>query len=136
MVRQDDFTKSLLILECWRQGVSYGNHQIPMMILGCLTNRQKLGWGSYLDILKSLPKYSATIEQPNRDKWPDIWEPNFVRLLHAVDGVYDGSMPDPAMGGLFWADTKTVDNPWFKEKILGSALHPACANQNSFMIFR
>lgn len=106
------------------------------MILGCLANRQKLGWGNYLEVLKSLPKFSAVTELPNRDKFPDIWEQNFVRLLHAVDGVYDGSMPDPSMGGLYWADLKNVTNPWFKEKVIDNPLHSICANQNSFTIFR
>ena len=124
------------MLECWRQGHTYGNHQVAVMIMGCLANRQKLGWGNYLDILKNLPKFSSTNELPNRDKFPDVWEANFVRLLHAVDAVYDGSMPDPAMGGLYWADLKNVTSAWFQEKVIDNPVHSICANQNSFTIFR
>lgn len=140
MVRQDDFVKSLLVLECWRQGKDFGNHQIPLMIMGCLANRQRLGWGSFLEILKALPKFSATLVQPNRDLVPDIWEPNFVKLLHAVDGVYEGSINDPALGGVYWADLSKgksgITNPWFQEKILDSSVHVACSNQGPFTIFR
>jgi len=140
MVRQDDFVKSLLILECWRQGKDFGNHQIPLMIMGCLANRQRLGWGSFLDILKGIPKFAATLIQPNRDQVPDIWEPNFIKLLQGIDGVYDGSVPDPALGGIYWADLskgkKGITNPWFQEKVIDSASHLACANQGPFTIFR
>ena len=138
MLRQDDWVKSLLVLEAWRQGQGFGNHQIPMIILGCLANRQKLGWGTYLDILKGVPKFSSTLVQPNRDIYPDIWSPDFVKLLHAVDGVYDGSIGDPALGGLYWADLSKgragVTNPWFREKILD--VRTPCANQGPFTVFR
>jgi hypothetical protein len=138
MLRQDDWVKSLLVLEAWRQGQGFGNHQIPMIILGCLANRQKLGWGTYLDILKGVPKFSSTLVQPNRDIYPDIWSPDFVKLLHAVDGVYDGSIGDPALGGLYWADLSKgragVTNPWFREKILD--LRTPCANQGPFTVFK
>ena len=135
-LRQDDFLKGQLVLECWRQGCMHGNHQVPVIILGCLANRQKLGWGNFLEILKGVPKFSATLELPNRDKFPDIWNPNFVRLLHAVDSVYDGSMPDPAFGGVFWATLPNVDNPWFIEKVLNNPVHSVCANQGPFTVFR
>lgn len=132
--------KSLLILECWRQGKDFGNHQIPLMIMGCLANRQRLGWGSYLEILKGVPKFAATTEQPNRNEFPDIWAPDFVKLLQAVDGVYDGSIPDPSLGGVYWADLRKgksgITNPWFQEKILDNPSRTACANQGSFTIFR
>ena len=138
MLRQDDWVKSLLVLEAWRQGQGFGNHQIPMIILGCLANRQKLGWGTYLDILKGVPKFSATLVQPNRELYPDIWSPDFVKLLHAVDGVYDGSIADPALGGRYWADLSKgragLTNPWFVEKILD--VRTPCANQGPFTVFR
>lgn len=139
MLRQDDAVKSYLVLECFRQGSDFGQ-QPTLMVLGCLANRQRLGWGSFLEVLQKVPKFSATVEQPNRDKWPDLWNPEFIKLLHAVDGVYDGSVPDPALGGLYWADLskgiKGITNPWFREKILNSPQHPAVANQGPFTLFR
>jgi len=140
MLRQDDFVKSQLVLECWRQGHHFGSHQIPLMILGCLANRQRLGWGSFLEILKNVPKFAYVLEQPNRDVFPDIWAPEFVKLLHGVDGVYEGSIPDPALGGIYWADLSKgkagITNPWFRDKVLASPVHTACANQGAFTIFR
>ena len=128
------------MLECWRLGQGFGNQQVASMIMGCLSNRVRLGWGSWFEVLQKIPKFSATIEQPNRDLFPNIWAPDFVKLLHLVDGIYDASIPDPALGGLFWADLsggiKGITNPWFVEKILKSPAHSVVANQNSFTIFR
>ena len=138
MLRQDDFVRAQIVLECWRQGCGFGNHQVPLMIAGCLSNRVRLGWGQWLDVLKGRPKFSAVLEQPNRDKWPEIWSPDFVKLLHSIDGIYDGSIADPAMGGLYWCDLRAgisgITNPWFRDKILNS--HKVCANQNSFTVFQ
>ena len=138
MLRQDDAVKAYVVLECWRQGHHVGNHQIPLMIAGCLSNRVRLGWGQWLDVLMGVPKFSATLEQPNRDKWPDIWSPDFVKVLHAIDGIYDGSIADPALGGLYWADLSKgragITNPWFQEKILD--VRTPCANQGPFTVFR
>ncbi len=139
MLRQDDAVKSFLVLECFRQGSDFG-HQPALMVMGCLSNRVKLGWGSWIEVIQKIPKFSSTIEQPNRDKWPDLWSPEFIKLLHAVDAVYEGSCPDPSMGGLYWANLKGglkgVTNPWFVEKILKSAAHTACCNQSAFTCFR
>jgi len=110
------------------------------MIAGCLSNRVRLGWGSWLEVIKKVAHFSATLEQPNRDQLPDIWEPNFIKLLHSIDGIYDGSIADPALGGIYWADLskgiKGITNPWFVEKILNSPAHTQCANQGPFTIFR
>jgi hypothetical protein len=140
MLRQDDFQQALVILECWRQGCDFGNHQIPTIIAGCLGNRVRLGWGSWLEVLKNVPKFSAVLEQPNRDKVPDIWEPNFIKLLHNISGIWDGSIADPALGGIYWADLSKgkagITNQWFQEKIIDSPAHLPCANQGPFTIFR
>lgn len=140
MVRQDDYVLSLIITECWRQGSDFGNSQIPLLILGCLANRQRLGWGAFLDVLKSVPKFSSVLVQPNRDKFPEIWDPSFIKILHAAGGICDGSVPNPALEGLYWADLSQglggVTNPWFRDKVLNSAQHSACCNQGPFTVFR
>jgi len=140
VVRQDDFVRSLVILECWRQGCDFGNSQIPLIIAGCLSNRVRCGWGSWLEVLQKIPKFSATIEQPNRDKWLDIWSPEFIKLLHSIEGVHDGSVSNPALEGIYWCDLrngiKGITNPWFRDKILASPLHSVCCNQNSFTVLR
>ncbi len=137
MLRQDDFRCAHVVLEVWRQGSDFGNSQVPLMILGCLANRVKLGWGEGLDVLQKIPQFSATTEQPNRDKWPNIWEPNFVKLLHLAPAVMDGSAVDPASGAVYWADTRRIETQFFKEKIIGRPdVHSRAANQGPFTLFR
>ena len=137
MLRQDDFVASHLVLEAWRQGCDWGNQQIPCIILGCLTNRVKLGWGTWLDVLQKIPVYSATLVQPNRDKWPNVWDSVFIKLLHLAPAIMDGSMPDPAYGGVYWADTRSIETQWFKEKIMARQdVHSASCNQGPFTVYR
>ena len=117
--------------------MDYGNQQVPLMILGCLANRQKLGWGTWLDILQKVPTYSALLQQPNRDKWPNLWDPSFIKLLHMAQAVMDGSAPDPAYGGVYWADTRSIETQWFKEKIMArQGVHSAACNQGPFTVYR
>jgi len=135
LLRQDDFQKGQLVLAGWKHGREYGGHLASCMIMSCLANRQRLGWGNWLDIVDSIPKYSATIEQPSGV--PSIWDMAFVRLLHEVEAIYDGSQ-DYAKGALYWCDTaKPIDNPWFQDKILSDSFaHPKVGNMNSLMLFR
>lgn len=135
MLRQDDFQKAQLVLTAWRHGNVYGGHLASCIIMSCLANRQRLGWGNWLEILDGVPSRSATIEQPTGT--PSIWEPNFVRLLHEVEAIYDGSK-DYAKGAVYWFDSsKPVTNPWFQEKILGDKeAHPRVGDMNSLMLFR
>jgi hypothetical protein len=136
MLRQDDYRTALILTECWRQGKAHGV-QVSQMIAGCLANRERLGWGKWMDILKNIPKYSSTVDLPNRDLWPDLWEPNFIKLLHTIPSILDGSASDPSCGGIYWADLAVpVTNPWFQQKVLDSPIHSVCCNQNSFTCFR
>jgi hypothetical protein len=123
------------VLAGWRHGQKFGGHLASCLIMSCLANRQKLGWGSWLEIINNIPKYSATIEQPI--EIPSVWQPDFVRLLHEVESIFAGSQ-DYAKGALYWLDSsQPVTNIWFKEKILGNLdIHPKIADMNSLMLFR
>ena len=123
------------MLTGWRHGESFGGHLASCMVMSCLANRQKLGWGQWLDLIDTVPKYAATIEQPL--KIPSVWEPNFNRLLHEVEAIFDGSK-DYAKGGLYWFDSsKPVTNPWFQDKILNNLdTHPKVCDMNSLLILR
>lgn len=100
----------------------------------CLANRQKLGWGSWLEILDSAPKYMATTEPLTGT--PQVWEPQFNRLLHEVDGVFDGSAIDLSKGSIYWADlAKPITNEWFKTKIIDAPEHRIVANMNSLSFY-
>ena len=135
MLRQDDLQKAQLVLAGWRHGKEYGGYLGSSMIMSCIANRVKVGWGNWLDVIDAIPSRSATIEQPTGT--PSMWEPMFVRLLHEVEAVFDGSK-DYSKSGLYWFDSaKEVSNPWFKEKILGDPqAHPVIGNMNSLMILR
>jgi hypothetical protein len=135
LLRQDDFQKAQLALAGWRHGRDFGGHLAPCLIMSCLANRQRLGWGNWLEVIEGMPKYSATVEQPVG--FPQVWEPNFVRLLHEVESIYDGSK-DYANGAVYWFDSsKPVDNTWFQEKILNDKeAHPKVGDMNSLMLFR
>lgn len=136
MLRQDDFQKSMVVQEAWRQGLEYGGHMPSILIMHCLANRFRKGWGTWLDILNSIPKYSAELVQPNRDRSPDIWEPSFIRLLHAVDGVYDGSTPDITKGSTYWCDTRRIETDFFKDKILKQPqLYMRAVESNTLALF-
>ena len=134
MLRQDDFCKAQLVLAGWKHGHEFGGHLGSGMIMSCLANRQKLGWGTWTEIIDRIPEKCATIEQPSGT--PSVWEPQFVRLLHEVEAIYSGSQ-DYAKGGLYWFDSsKEVTNPWFKERILGDLdVHKKVCDMNSLMVF-
>ena len=102
--------------------------------MSVLANRQRLGWGSWGDILDGIPKKSSLLEQPSG--YPTAWEPNFTRILAEVGSIYDGSK-DYSSGGLYWCELNKIENPWFKENILGQDTgHTIVSNMNSLTIFR
>jgi hypothetical protein len=135
LLRQDDYLKSHLVLQGWRWGKEYGGHLAACMVMSCVANRVRLGWGNWLEMIDRIPQYAAQQDIPTGT--PSIWEPNFVRLLHEVESIFDGSGTDYAKGGLYWADLRRVDTDFFRTKILGAPeQHPRVADMNSLVIFR
>lgn len=134
MLRQDDFQKSQLVLKGWQWGKPYGGHLAACMVMSVLMNRVRLGWGkNVLDIIDRIPAFAATTTMPTGT--PEIWEPNFVRLLHEVESIYDGTQ-DYSKGALFWCDTRDVTTPFFKEKILGdNKTHKRVMEMNTLAFF-
>jgi len=135
MLRPDDFQKSQLVLVSWRYGQEYGGYLPALMIMNCIANRVKGGWGTWLDVINRIPYFSAQIEQPTG--FPQIWQPDFTRLLHEVEGVYSNAANDLSKGGLYWADLRRVDNSWFRDHILKfPEIHPRIVESNSLAIFK
>ena len=133
MLRQDDYLKSQLVEVGWKLGKPYGGWRAAAMIMSCIMNRVRLGWGTLLEVLDRLPNYAATTEVPTGT--PSIWEPDFVKLLHEVEGIYEGTQ-DYSKGALYWCDTRNVDTSFFREKILGDhEAHPRVAEMNSLCFF-
>jgi hypothetical protein len=112
------------------------------MVMQVFSNRQRAGFGSYLSIIENVPNFMAENEIPPF-KLDSVWSPLFTKLLHAVEGIYDGSAQDLTKGALYWADLNRIQRPWFKEKIVDSVSevtglrrHPIVANMNSLSFFK
>ena len=76
-------------------------------------------------------------------KFPSVWEPTFVKLLHCVDAAHDMSLTDLSKGATYFCDLNNIGRAWFKEKIVdavqeetGLRAHPVVANQNSIVFFK
>ena len=137
MLRIDDMQKAVLVLTAWRYAKIYGQqgHLTAELIMGCIANRVKAGHGTWLEVIERIPLYAAENEIPAG--FPQVWDPAFMKLLHSVEGLYDGSVPNPAKEGKYWADLRHVETDFFKEKILGNSdEHPRIVDMNSFSVFR
>lgn len=120
MLKQDDYIKGKLVEMGWRFGQSYigsGGHIAGELIMATLANRTRIGWSSWLQTFDRIPLHMAEAEMPALVH-PSIWEPNFMKLLQAVDGIFDGSVPDKSKGALYWGDLAKIERPWFLEKIV------------------
>ena len=97
-------------------------------------NRVKRGHGTLLEVIDRIPLYAAENEVPTGT--PVVWEPTFLKLLHSVEGIFDGTL-DTAKGGIYWADLRKIETEFFKEKILKNPdEHPRIVDMNSFSVFR
>ena len=59
------------------------------MILSVLANRQRNGWGTWLEVLQNVDRYAAA--PLIYEGQPEPWDPNFTRLLQEVDLIYSGA---------------------------------------------
>ena len=118
MLKQDAFIQSQLVCMGWRFGQAYaGGHMAGQMVMHCIANRVRVGWASWLNSIEHVPQFMAENELPPL-VFPPLWEPSFVKLLHAVEGVMDGSAPDLTKGALYWGDLAKIERPWFRENIV------------------
>src|ERR1700675_1320838 len=124
--RFTDLIKSQLALTAWRFGREYGGHAASLLIAQVIATRVKRGWGVWLDVIASIPKYSATLEQPTG--FPTAWDRDFLRVLSEIDRVFDGTAKDATNEALFWCDLNKVDSEWFLERICRSPEHSRCAD--------
>lgn len=134
MLRQDDYQKSQLVTVGWQCGREYGGHMASCMIMSCLGNRVRLGWGTWLEVIERIPAFAAEVHMPTGT--PSIWEAGFVRLLHEVESIYDGTI-DHSKGALYWCDLRRIETVWFRDKILGHPQeHPRVTDMNTLTLFR
>ncbi len=147
MLKQDDYVRGKLVEMGWRFGQSYsGGHIAGQMVMQALANRVRAGWGSWLQVIDNIPQFMAENELPPLVH-PSVWEPAFIKLLHAVDGIFDGSVADLTLsaldraqgksGGLYWADLARVEREWFLDKIVRSPEnHARIANMGGLNFWR
>lgn len=133
MQRFDDVVKSELALTAWRHGQTYGGHSAGLMVAHCLRNRQQKGWNNWLGVIESIPKFSATLDQPAG--MPTQWDRNFLKILSAIDGIFDNTTKDIVNGGLYWADLRKIESGWFLEKIARSTDHHRVADMNTLVFW-
>jgi hypothetical protein len=111
------------------------------MVMSTISNRVRAGWGSWLDVITDVPECMAENELPVL-KFPSVWEGNFIKLLHVVEGVFEGSAKDLSNGALYWGDLTRIERPWFMEKIIkakkedGTPQHSRVSDMNSLSFWR
>lgn len=97
-----EFEKSIVALASWsvgRQDLYKGMAGVAMVI----RNRAIAGWfeGSlYLNAVAVLNENPIT-------EYPDAREPEFQKILQAMDGIFEGSIPDKTDGGLWITNIRT-----------------------------
>ena len=142
MLKIEDVQQAKIIELGWRYGQSYGGGYISgQMVMSVFMNRVKCGWGNHLNVMTNILPFAAEMELPPL-VYPSAWDGNFVKLLHVVSGVFDGSIPDMSKGALYFCDLNKIERTWFKEKIVdstkddGQRQHPIVACMNSLSFFR
>ena len=93
-----DYEKSIVALACWRF-LGTETYRGMLMVAMVLRNRAEAGWfeGSIYN--------NATAEMADRcpTTYTDPREPEFQKLLQAMDGIFSGSIEDKTGGALYWA---------------------------------
>lgn len=140
MLKQDSYQQALLVSLAWRFSQGVGGHLAGQMIIHCLCNRYRAGWGSLLEVIDNVPKYMAEKEMPPLIHG-SVWTPEFIKLLQAVPGITDGSAPDLSKGALYFGDLQHIETEFFKNLIageneLGLRQHPLVASIGSLSFFR
>jgi hypothetical protein len=89
MLRQDDYQKAQLVTVGWRYGQEYGGHLAACMVMSCLMNRVRLGWGTVLEVLDRIPNFAAEVEMPTGTPAIAAVDLDIVRLDATVGGKDD-----------------------------------------------
>ena len=147
ILRQDDYIKAKLIEMGWRFGQSYsGGHMAGQLVMQTIANRVRAGWGTWLQVIDNIPNYMAENELPPLVH-PHVQEPAFIKLLQAVDGIFDGNVPDGTLssleramgkkGAIYWGDLARIERAWFLDKIVRAPEnHDRIANINGLTFWR
>ena len=142
MLTQDQYCKARIVELSWRWArQSNGGHVAGQLVMHALMNRVRCGWGSTLQIIDRVPNFMAEYEMPPLEH-PSMWDAAFVKMLHAVDGIFDGSAPDLSKGALYWGNLADIQRQWFKDLIsaenpdTGLRQHPLVTSFGSLSFFK
>ena len=114
-----------------------------------LANRVAAGIGIVASSPPNIPQFTWQSMKFRLLKYPSLWEPNFVKLLHAVESIYAGSAADitlgntvidnrPKQGAVFFGMLNKLERQWFKTEMIaavesrlqGLRLHERVADMN------
>lgn len=102
----EEFEKSIVALVCWKQmkeGLYRGMISVGLM----LRNRAMAGWCEGSIYLNAC--LLAREENIKLDDLPDSREPQFQSLLHKMDDLFSGVLPDKTEGALYVAHISSQD---------------------------
>lgn len=127
----EDFVKAQLALFGWREGSENGINGALAPIF-VVRNRVIANWksGDWLEVIGSNHEVSGRCTYPEPE-YPDIRDPEFQKILHYVDGIYEMKTPDSLTdGALYFYDHKHLDPfCWLaKEVICKPEIHPRVAS--------
>jgi hypothetical protein len=132
-MRPQDLIKAKLFDTAWRESNGkaglYGE-----IIARCLANRVRRNMGTWAEVLSNVAKYRANEPDP-LPEMPNLWEPSVLKLLSAVDEIYENAGLDSSNGGIWYIFTERGVNEWFKTFVIDSGQYSVTAIQNSLKVF-
>jgi hypothetical protein len=134
MTRIDDFAKCLMISTAWKYASHFGGADNMTGMLHVIKNRQKAGFGDYIQIVDTMSRYEAC--PPVTTTNPSPWDRRFLQLLQVVDSVCDDTRKDHTNGALYAGDLTCITNDWFLEKVARSPDKQRCGDNNSWTYFK
>jgi hypothetical protein len=112
------------------------------MIGSIIANRVRKGWGNWLEVIDRIPRFAAIKEMPV--VMPEVWSPLFVKFLHEVDAIYDGSknyasfktQDGTPVDALYWCDSRFIETDYFRDKIIGQPdIHKRIGDMNTLLLY-
>jgi len=134
----EDFEKGILALLCWREARGEGID--GMLAVACVVANRVRAWKkSWCEVIDAHDQFSSMTVKGDSQTivYPDVRDPLFLRLIQALDAIYEGRSKDVTNGALYYGDLQDVTSDWFKVHILGDpSAHPLCARIGRHSFFR
>lgn len=117
----DTYEQGIVALACWRE--MRGDLYTGMVSVGLvLRNRSLAGWhnGSIYNNAIAIDQLSSMSVKgdPNTIQYPDSREPQFQKLMQAMEPLFDNTLADITQGAMYYAALKYANSGWFFENIV------------------